>query len=123
MKIKIKDQEIELIYCERIMLKFEDMYSHTFTMDELTSRNALADLIYCSICAATEHHSNKDKYNGFSLTKDEFKDWYDDNSTIVAYDFTQWFTKEVKMQMDKLKKHIQELEDKENKAKKVDPKK
>ena len=122
MKIKIKDHEIELIYCERMMIKFENMYKHTFTMDELTSRNAMADLIYCSVCAAIEHHSQRDKHVGFTLTRDEFDDWYDDNSTIVTYDFTQWFTKEVQAQMDKLNAHIKDQKESEN-VKEQDPKK
>lgn len=121
MKVKIKDREIQLIYCQRIFNKYEDMYKHTFTYDELSSHNALTDLIYCTICAAIEHHSNREALRGFVLTREEFDDWFDDNSTIVNYDFTQWFTKEVQAQMDKLQAHV-DANKKEN-VKEQDPKK
>lgn len=126
MKIKIKDQEIELIYCQKIYLKFEDLYHRTLTMDQLSSYSCIADLIYCAIISSIEHHSQRDKYVGFTLTREDFDDWYDDDATIITHDFTQWFMKCVQEQMDKLQKHIQEQEEQEKqdkKSKKVDPKK
>lgn len=122
MKINIKDQEIELIYCQKIYIKFEEDYHYTFTVDQLSSYKCIADLIYCTIIATLEHRKNRDKYN-IVFTREDFDDWYNDDATIITYDFTQWFTKCVQEQMDKLQKHIQEQEEQDKKSKKVDPKK
>lgn len=116
MKITIKDQEIELIYCQRIYLKYEEMYKKSLNIEDLSSYTATADLFYCTIIATLEHKSNRDKYN-ITFTKEDFLDWYDDNATILTHDFTQWFFNEVQEQMDKLKKHVEEQQEDKKGAK------
>lgn len=119
MKIKIKDHEIELIYSQRIYLKYEDLTHSSLTFDQLSSYTALADLFYCTILATLEHKTYRNKLN-IKLSKEEFIDWYADDATILTRDFTQWFMGNVNSQMELLQSHIDEND--EN-VKEEDPKK
>ena len=88
MKIKIKDQEIELNYSMRIYILFENITNKSLSFDSINSYTSLIVLLYSSIIATIQ----KQKLN-IQLSYDEFMDWLDDsNGEQMIKEFSEWFT-------------------------------
>lgn len=91
MKIKIKEQELELHYSLRIYMFYENIMGHSIDMQTISSYTSLVVLFYSSILATLQYeHKNLD------ITYDEYMDWLDSQHNILA-DFASWFIKNVEV--------------------------
>lgn len=99
MKIQIKDHEIELQYCMRMYLKYEQRTGKSISFDGMTSYTGIMDLLYCAIAATLEHKKYRDL--GLSLTYEEFLDWTDDQQgNKILDDFNKWLIDVMAAQAD-----------------------
>lgn len=91
MKIKIKEQELELHYSLRIYMFYENIMGHSIDMQTISSYTSLVVLFYSAILATLQYeHKNLD------ITYDEYMDWLDSQHNILA-DFATWFIKNVEV--------------------------
>ena len=91
MKIKIKEQELELHYSLRIYMFYENIMGHSIDMQTISSYTSLVVLFYSAILATLQYeHKNLD------ITYDEYMDWLDSQHNILA-DFASWFIKNVEV--------------------------
>ena len=110
MKIKIKKHDIELQYCMRMYLKYEERTGHGLTFDNMTSYTNVIELLYCAIAATLEH--KKYRKLGLTLTWDEFLDWTDEqNNNKVMNDFNQWLLNVIQSQQDSVSDDEQQSDD------------
>lgn len=99
MKITIKDHEIELQYCMRMYIKYEERTGKSVSFDGMSSYTGITDLMYCAIAATLEHKKYRDL--GLTLSYDEFLDWTDDqNGNKLLEEFNKWLLDVVKSQND-----------------------
>lgn len=99
MKINIKDHEIELQYCMRMYIKYEERTGKSVSFDGMSSYTGITDLMYCAIAATLEHKKYRDL--GLTLSYEEFLDWTDDqNGNKLLEDFNKWLIDIVKSQND-----------------------
>jgi len=99
MKINIKDHEIELQYCMRMYLKYEQRTGKSISFEGMTSYTGITDLLYCVIAATLEHKKYRDL--GITLTYEEFLDWTDEqNGTQLMNDFNKWLVDVMKSNAD-----------------------
>lgn len=121
MKINIKDTEIELIYCMRVMTKYEEKTGTSISYDTLaTSYTTIEKLFYCAILGTLEHKKYRHKVN-ITLTEEEFKDWLDDNDGFkMTREFSKWFIDNVNKQLEQMSDEVNKDSDAEegNKSKK-----
>lgn len=88
MKIKIKDQELELAYSMRTYILFENIQGQSLSFENLNSYTSLIVLFYSAIVATIQ----KRKLD-ISLNYDEFIDWLDENNgENMIKEFSNWFT-------------------------------
>lgn len=113
MKIKINNEEIELLYSFRMHLYFENLAQHSLDPSNMNSQD-LAYLLYSVICATL------DKQNK------ELPDWHtflnivDDNGgNVYMLKFVNWFVEQVKNEYILL----EEKEDKDKEEQPVSKKK
>lgn len=91
MKIKIKEQELELHYSLRIYMFYENIMGHSIDMQTISSYTSLVVLFYSSILATLQYeHKNLD------ISYDEYMDWLDSQHNILS-DFASWFIKNVEV--------------------------
>ena len=92
MKIKIKEQELELHYSLRIYMFYENIMGHSIDMQTISSYTSLVVLFYSAILATLQYeHKNLD------ITYDEYMDWLDSQQHTILSDFASWFTKNVEV--------------------------
>ena len=92
MKIKIKEQELELHYSLRIYMFYENIMGHSIDMQTITSYTSLVVLFYSAILATLQYeHKNLD------ITYDEYMDWLDSQQHTILADFASWFIKNVEV--------------------------
>ena len=88
MKIKIKDQELELAYSMRTYILFENIQGQSLSFENLNSYTSLIVLFYSAIVATIQ----KRKLD-ISISYDEFIDWLDENNgENMIKEFSNWFT-------------------------------
>ena len=113
MKVKIKEHEIELQYCMRMYLKYEERTGKSISFDGMSSFTGITELLYCAISATLEH--KKYRNLGLSLTWEEFLDWTDEqNGNKVMDEFNKWLIEVMQAQSDS-------SNDKNKKKEKRDP--
>lgn len=92
MKIKIKEQELELHYSLRIYMFYENIMGHSIDMQTISSYTSLVVLFYSAILATLQYeHKNLD------ITYDEYMDWLDSQQHTILADFASWFIKNVEV--------------------------
>ena len=92
MKIKIKEQELELHYSLRIYMFYENIMGHSIDMQTISSYTSLVVLFYSAILATLlDEHKNVD------ITYDEYMDWLDSQQPTILSDFASWFIKNVEV--------------------------
>lgn len=92
MKIKIKEQELELHYSLRIYMFYENIMGHSIDMQTISSYTSLVVLFYSAILATLQYeHKNLD------ITYDEYMDWLDSQQHTILSDFASWFIKNVEV--------------------------
>ena len=88
MKIKIKNQELELAYSMRTYILFENIQGQSLSFENLNSYTSLIVLFYSAIVATIQ----KRKLD-ISISYDEFIDWLDENNgENMIKEFSNWFT-------------------------------
>lgn len=99
MKIKIKNKEIELQYCMRMYLKYEQRTGKSISFEGMSSYTGIIELLYCAIAATLEH--KKYRKLGLSLTWEEFLDWTDEQTqTKLLEEFNHWLVDVMQSQQD-----------------------
>lgn len=112
MKINIKEHEIELQYCMRMYLKYEERTGKSISFDGMTSYTGITELLYCAISATLEHKKYRDL--GLSLTWEEFLDWTDDqNGNSVMEQFNKWLIDVMQAQSDSSDKNKAKKEERD----------
>lgn len=112
MKIKIQDHEIELQYCMRMYLKYEERAGKSISFEGMTSFTGISELLYCAIAATLEHVKYRDL--GLTMTWEEFLDWTDtQNSNKLIEDFNAWLVEINQAQRDSSNEAITEEETEE----------
>ena len=115
MKIKIKDHEIELQYCQRMYLKYEARTGKSLSFEDLTTFTGISDFLYCIIAATLEHVKYRNL--GLTLTWEEFLDWTDtQNPNDILKKFNEWF-----MEMNRAQNESLEEAPKEEETEEKDP--
>ena len=105
MKIKIKNQELELAYSMRTYILFENIQGQSLSFENLNSYTSLIVLFYSAIVATIQ----KRKLD-ITLSYDEFIDWLDDNNgENMIKEFSNWFTTQLTNNLA-----LQQNEDNEN---------
>lgn len=114
MKITIKGHEIELIYCMRVMTKYEEETGHSVSYETLAnSYTTIETLFYCAILGTLEHKKYRNKID-VTLTKEEFKDMLDeDDGFKLTREFSQWFIEHVNAQLQQITEEANKTDDKD----------
>ena len=96
MKLKIKEDEIELVYSFRSSIYFEQITGHNIDLSNLT-QNDLITLFYCVVIASLQ------KAKKPIITMLDFLDVVDDNDgEKCILEFGNWFVEAMKAQYEVL---------------------
>lgn len=96
MKLKIKDEEIELVYSFRINLYYEEISGKSIDFQNI-SANDLINLFYATVISSLQ----KAKKPTISML--DFMDVVDDNGgEKLIVDFSNWYVEIVKAQYEML---------------------
>lgn len=99
MRVNIKGHDIELQYCMRMYIKYEERTKESMTYLKAGSFSSMIELLYCAITAALENKKYRDL--NLSLTWEEFLDWTDDqHPTLITNDFSNWLNEATKVQSE-----------------------
>ena len=105
MKIKFRDNEVELHYSMRIYIIYENIMGKGLGFEQLQSYTAVISLFYAALVASLQYHKMDS-----NVTYDEFINWLDEDSAPRIKEFTEWFMSHVLAQSDKVdEKQEQEL--------------
>lgn len=93
MKIKIKDQTLDLHYSMRIYIIYEQMTDKSIDPSDFNKMTNVITLLYATILATLQ-------YNRLpaSLDWNDFIDWVDEQGDNLIVDFSNWFMTEVNAQ-------------------------
>ena len=106
MKVRIKEQEVELRYSMRSLFMYENITGANFNPKTLQD---FATFFYCVVCS-----SNKD----INLTFDEFVDYLDEDPSKMN-EFAEWLSKT--MQKNSFLSGAAQSKEKESKGNKKKP--
>ena len=88
MTVKYKDKDLELHYCHRIYVIFENLMSQEDEDISPNSQTAQTKLVYAALQASLKYHKIDDV-----VTYDELENFIDDNGNMVFMaKFNEWFT-------------------------------
>ena len=94
MKLKINEEELELVYSFRSNIYFEQIQGHSLDFTKLTG-NDLATLFYCIVIASLQ------KAKKPIITMLEFLDVVDDNGgDKCLIEFSNWYINMIKAQYE-----------------------
>lgn len=100
MKVKYKDKEIDLHYCHRIYVIFENLMSQEDEDLNPNSQTAQTKLVYAALQASLKYHKIDD-----ILTYDDIENFIDDNGNMVFMaKFNEWFTKQAEAETELVRK-------------------
>lgn len=102
MKVRIKEQEVELRYSMRSLFMYENITGASFNPKSLQD---FCTFFYCVVCS-----SNKD----IDLTFDEFVDYLDEDPSKMS-EFAEWLSKT--MQKNNFLAGAAQSQEKESKGK------
>lgn len=86
MKVKIKDQTVELAYTMRMYILFETIQGKSVNFISEPSYTDLIVLFYCAIIATLQKNKQP-----LDISYDEFLDFVDEGGDKLIAEFSQWF--------------------------------
>lgn len=100
MKVIYKDKEIDLHYCHRIYVIFENLMSQEDDDISPNSQVAQTKLVYAALQASLKYNKIDDV-----VTYDELEEFIDNNGNMVFMaKFNDWFTKNAEAETELVRK-------------------
>lgn len=94
MKLKIKGEDIELLYLYRTILFFEDLAGHNLDFANMTQKD-IANLFYANVCATLQ------KMKKDVITMLDLLDIIDDNGgERCVLQFASWYIENYKKELE-----------------------
>lgn len=100
MKVKYKDKELDLHYCHRIYVIFENLMSQEDEDISPNSQTAQTKLVYAALQATLKYHKIDE-----IVSYDELEDFIDENGNMVFMaKFNEWFTQQAEAETELVRK-------------------